>query len=271
MMHSNKFGLKYAVDGLPLTVIAVCFVLSILPVFWGLNVWLLIPYWLLVTALKNATLSAQHNHAHLSMFHHPVANFVLDIVLAQTTGYSTPEWELQHNRGHHRNYLNPREDLTSPVNEHTGETVGIWSFVWQGSWRGFGEAWGIAKEAQLRGKPEFLKRLKQHVGIQVALTALWVWLNPVMGLLFFVYSNVIARALIWWGSYWHHLNAPCTNLYDASNTCTSHFLNAISFNNGYHTVHHEQPALHWSLLPQRTEQVSHLIPAQCISPDPMHF
>ncbi|MBF2052002.1 MAG: fatty acid desaturase [Candidatus Sericytochromatia bacterium] len=258
--------MRYPIDALALTVIAGLLALSVLPLLITLSWWLLAPYWLILLFLKNAALAAQHNHAHLSVFRSPFLNFCYDTVLTQLTGYSTPEWELQHARGHHRHYLNPRRDLTSPV-DAAGQMLPIWPYTWQGTRGSFGEARAIARADRQRGKARSSYRLWGHLSLQLTITLLWILWNPLMGGLFFGLSNLICRAMLWWGTYWQHVNAPCTSLYDASNTVTHPWLNRLIFNNGYHTAHHEQPGLHWSLLPARTAAIRSQIPDRCYRND----
>jgi len=41
----------------------------------------------------------------------------------------------------------------------------------------------------------------------------------------------------------------------------------MTFNIGHHTAHHQKPTLHWSLLPQQTAKIRHLIHSSCIKSD----
>lgn len=34
-------------------------------------------------------------------------------------------------------------------------------------------------------------------------------------------------------------------------------MNVLLFNNGYHTVHHDRPGLHWSQLPAKHTEIQH--------------
>lgn len=258
--------MRHRLDCIPVGVCLGLLAFSIWPLSWHWSWWCL-PYAFVLLMLKNAALGAQHNHAHLKVFRWHGFNFVYDLLLAQLTGYSTPEWELQHARGHHRKYLNPLEDTTSPLDPKTGQNLGIWAFTWQGTLKSFPEALAVAQQDWQRGKKQSSFALWGHLFLQCGLTVLWLWLNPLMGAVFFLGSNLLCRALLWWGTYWQHINAPCTHVYDASNTTTHPLLNALVFNNGYHTAHHEQPGLHWAHLPERTRQIQARIPPQCLRSD----
>jgi len=259
--------MRYSIDWIPVSVVLSLLGLSLVPFLIAMPLWALILLGLIILLLKNAALAAQHNHAHLNVFKSKTLNFIYDLLLAQVTGYSTPEWELQHARGHHQSYLSPLEDLTSPIDAKTGQNLGLWSFTWQGTRKSFSEALQIAHQDRRKGKLKSTWALWGHLSLQILLTTFWILCNPLMGLCFFALSNLTCRAMLWWGTYWQHINAPCTQIYDASNTTIQPALNTLVFNNGYHTAHHEQAGLHWSLLPARTAAIREKIPDRCYRSD----
>ncbi len=258
--------MRYPVDAAVVGIMLMLFLSSLWPLLFDFPWWFLLPYALVILLFKNAALAAQHNHAHLKVFRSGWLNFLYDTLLTQLTGYSTPEWELQHARGHHVQYLEPGKDLTSPVTPE-GKTLGLWGFAWQGTRQVFAEARQIARQDRQRGRYKSSRRLYGHLAIQVMISLFLLAYNFPMALLFFVGSNLVNRFALWWGTYWQHVNAPGNTVYEASNTTTHRWLNMLTFNNGYHTAHHEQPGLHWSLLPARTRRIQHLIPERCLRAD----
>ena len=258
--------MRYAIDRFTVAIMFLLLLASLWPLILVLPVVFLIPYALVLLVLKNAALGAQHNHAHLKVFRSAELNFVYDTLLTQLTGYTTPEWELQHARGHHQHYLTPRQDLTTPLTP-AGEVMGIWAYAWKGTRLGFQEGLSIALQDWRAGKRKPLYRLAFHCGVQLLITVALCYWNLPMALLFFVGSNILNRYGLWWGTYWQHVKAPGEHVYAASNTTTHLGLNTLTFNNGYHTAHHEKPGLHWSLLPARTREIRDQIPARCLRND----
>jgi fatty acid desaturase len=47
-------------------------------------------------------------------------------------------------------------------------------------------------------------------------------------------------------NYCQHVHTDPWSLHDHSRNFESKLLNFLLFGNGYHTVHHEQPSLHWA-------------------------
>jgi fatty acid desaturase len=113
------------------------------------------------------------------------------------------------------------------------------------------------------GKRTLLPKLALESGLQVLITGLLLWWNWQVALAFVLVPNLLSAFLIWWQSYPHHKEMPCTGVYDGSMTVESAAYNRVTFNIGHHTAHHETPTLHWSLLPARTAQIRARIHPEC--------
>lgn len=264
-MRKNLGVLRYPADRWPLAVVALAFVMCIVPLFHAFAPLPLAGYWLVVFVLRRIATAAQHGHAHLSVFRSSkILNFVYDTLLAHETGLTTPEWELHHNRGHHRDYRNPAQDVFSVFDPETGRPVSRWRYSIGASLRCWGDSIRIAKEAGPVEKKNLLGRFWAHLAVQAGLIAVFTLINPAMGLLFAVLQTFTVRCSVAWSSYWHHFEVPMTVVYDSSRTLLDPLHNRLSFNSGHHTAHHEKPTLHWSLLPARTEAIRHLIPESCL-------
>ena len=100
--------------------------------------------------------------------------------------------------------------------------------------------------------------------MQTLLTGLLLAWNWQVALAFVVLPNFLSAWLIWWQSYPHHHEMPCTSIYDGSMTVERWAYNRVTFNIGHHTAHHEKPTLHWTRLPERTRLIVERIPATCL-------
>jgi beta-carotene hydroxylase len=259
---------KYSIDLRSITLVATAFFLSFLP-FWLKLPWqALAVLWCASLYVRAFCPYAQHNHGHLPVFRVTALNFLYDFVFAQVTGYPTALWELHHNRGHHRNYLNPKADVARVMSLATGRPMSRWWYAVRGNLTILPDSFVIAREeARKTGRPIMLHKLLIELAVQLAVAATLIWLNPLFTLLFFVIPNMFAGFLVWWESYVHHLNVPGGTVYEGSVTVTGERFNRFNFNIGHHTAHHEKPTLHWSLLPERTAAIAPRIPATCVRVD----
>ena len=55
-------------------------------------------------------------------------------------------------------------------------------------------------------------------------------------------------------NYLQHIETDADSQWNHSRNFISRTLNALLFNNGYHTVHHLKPGVHWSELPHLHSQ-----------------
>jgi beta-carotene hydroxylase len=261
--------LRYPADARPLTLVILAACLSLVPFIIGhylpLAAWELACLWLVSQYVRTHCPYAQHNHAHLPMFGRARGlNFAYDTALSLVTGYTTTFWELQHNIGHHRNFLEPRNDVASIIDPRTGRPMSrVWYAV-RGNFTLLFVCWRIAKSEAASGKPRLLRKLVVELGVHTALMVLLYLWDAKLALLFFTVPNLLAGYYVWWESYLHHLGVPCTQIYDGSVTTTGRRFNWVNFNIGHHTAHHEKPTLHWSLLPTRTAQIVEKIPEVCL-------
>ena len=275
-MAAHSRLLRYPADVRPLALVLLAVCTSLVPFvvshYRPLLVWQMAGLWLVSQYVRTHCPYAQHNHGHLPMFGAGARarwlNFSFDAALTLVTGYTTTFWELHHNIGHHRNFLEPKDDVASIVDPRTGRPMSrIWYSV-RGNCLMLVDCWRIAKAEAARGKPRLLRKLVLELSVHTALlVVLYAW-NAKLAFLYFTVPNLLAGYYIWWESYTHHLGVPGTEIYDGSVTTTGRRFNRVNFNIGHHTAHHEKPTLHWSLLPKRTEQIVAKIPGVCVRETP---
>ena len=257
--------MKYSEDWATLACVIGTLSLGLLPVFFHFPAWLLALYLPVAWLTRLPTASIQHHQSHLKVFSSKALCFVYDVCLMMVTGYTTPIWELQHGRGHHRQYLKPESDVTYVGRFGNPEGLkGRLRYMVLGDFFIVSDSYKIALEQRKEERTRLVARMTFHLVLQIGLTAALLKINPLMGTLFFVIPNLVMRYLVWWSAYWHHKDFPTHDLYDSSTNKLDEFFNQITFNSGHHTAHHEKPTLHWSRLPGRTRAILHRIPDFCL-------
>jgi fatty acid desaturase len=258
---------RYRSDVRPVAWVFLAAFLSISPFLVQLRhelaLWELVGIWFASLYARCRGPYSQHNHGHLAVFGSSALNTAYDTVLTLITGYPTALWELHHNIGHHRNFLEPEEDVASIVDPDTQRPYSRLWYTVRGNLTIHRDSFRIARSEAERGRPKLLRKLCLELAIQgVVLGAFTVW-DAKLTVIYLVIPNILAGALVWWESYVHHLGVPATGIYDGSVTTTGKHFNHRNFNIGHHTAHHEKPTLHWSLLPGRTELIAKKVPAVC--------
>jgi omega-6 fatty acid desaturase (delta-12 desaturase) len=238
--------------------------LSVVPFLCRLAWWQIAVLWIAAVYSRTFCAFIQHNHNHLPTFNGTIENRALDVLLSLNTGYASAIWQLHHNLGHHRHYLDWQSDVAALRHPRTGHVMSRFAYAVRGNLRIHADSLRIARAIDLPRHRHLATKLVVEVALQIALTALFLWRSPVLGVLFFVIPNAFTCFMVWWESYPHHSGVPGTHVYDGSITVESRAYNSLTFNIGHHTAHHQKPTLHWSLLPQQTARIREHIPASCL-------
>jgi len=263
-MSAKQPVLRYKVDSLSVVLVLFVLALSLLPLYVEVNALGLCVLVGLLLFFKPIASLVQHNHVHYPIFHSKFLNTAFDLLLAISAGHLCSEWMLHHNIGHHGNRINSREDASSVRHADTGRYMGKLEYIITGSLKIYPDCLRQALQFYRQKKPRFLRVMLAETLFWLVVHAYFLSVNLKMAFFFLLLANVINRALVWLGAYWHHLNVPAENIYNSTNMYTAPFFNLISLNIGYHVAHHERPSLHWSRLKERTAEILPLIPSSHI-------
>ena len=195
-----------------------------------------------------------HNHNHRRVFENKRANAFYQAALSFFYGYPTFAWIPTHNENHHR-YVNRPEDATATT-RHTSKNT---------PWKAFtfffaSAAWqaplmsAYLRRIRRHSKTAHLWLLAQYVfvfGGHIAACAIAISLHGgARGA--FVYASAlgIPAAGALWGlmftNYVQHVDCEPGSRWNHSRNFVSPWMNYLVFDNGFHTVHHDRPNMHWS-------------------------
>ena len=199
-----------------------------------------------------------HNHNHCPTFASKQMNQAFAIWISLFYGYPTFAWIPTHNLNHHK-FVNREGDDTITwrfTNRHNVLVAATYFFV----------------SSYYQSKPinEFIKtaRAKNPTLYRQILTQYAVWGVAYLGMLglaialhgvrtgFYVFGLSIALPAFFalWTimlfNYDQHAHTDPFSDHSHSRSFTSGAVNYLLFNNGYHTVHHDAPATHWSDTPR---------------------
>ena len=218
--------------------------------------WLLDPHgpllWAWVTVLCcNAWYCAvvAHNTVHSPVFTKRWMNQAFQVWVSLSYGFPISEYTPGHNLSHHR-FMQMREDVM-----RTSKVRFRWNFL------NLVFFFPVVTPSILRGNARY-KRLRGAKSTawhrQFVLEAVVVW-GVKIGLLLldwrkalvllvvphlFANFGIVTMNLLW------HDGCDAGHPFNHSRNFMSPVLNFLVMNNGYHGMHHMEPGMHWSLLPQ---------------------
>jgi len=202
-----------------------------------------------------------HNHNHLPMWRKKGLNSATDYWLTLFYGFPAFAWVPTHNMNHHA--LNNKEGdytLTYRYSEENNLLTllsypSISSFHQQRPIRDYLKMlWG-------KNRQDFWLAALQYVALGVFLIGAFL-LDWRKALFFIVIPQQFALFAILLFNYVQHVHAEEESEYDHSRNFVGPMLNALLFNNGYHTIHHIRAGIHWSKTPEAHAKIDHLISPQ---------
>lgn len=188
-----------------------------------------------------------HNTVHAPVFHRRWMNAAFQVWVSLSYGFPISDYIPGHTLSHHR-FLQAREDVmrTSKV-RFRWNLLNLLAFpfaVTPGILR------GNARYGKLKGSEAWRRQLRLEVVLVWAVKLGLLALDWRKALCLVVVPQLLANlGIVGINFFWHDGCDP-DHPVNHSRNFTSRFLNFVALNNGYHGMHHEEPGLHWSLLPE---------------------
>ncbi|MBF0448734.1 MAG: fatty acid desaturase [Magnetococcales bacterium] len=237
----------------------------VLQATYDLSIWFYVAYWPLFWFGISRNNYILHNHCHNPMSRHKGLNRLLDYALGMVTGMSAGTWRLTHNHGHHVTYM--RDKLPHhwiPFVEEDEPLLRDYSLknaFWFSAKTTPVQWFGILNISLVRWMdggfraPYYRYLFWEAVGIW-GLVGLLAWVDWQFCLAFVLLPHFLAHFFSRYIDYLFHVCAnPLVN-YEYCFSCINDTYNWWCWNAGYHLAHHDQPRLHWSLLPSHHESLS---------------
>jgi fatty acid desaturase len=245
---------RHREDVLPSLVVFTVFAIQLGTFFFVESLWVVAAVMAGLLTFSAMPGSISHNHHHVPTFLKPAYNRVYEVILFLETGVVPYAWTLHHNLGHHKDYLDQEKD---PANWllADGRVMSRVRYDVVGALRIYPEIWRIG-----RGFPELFRRFKVWGTVSLAVLGVFIAIDPVKALVLFVAPMPIMYLGLMDNTYMQHSDLDTSSDLTASRNTTSRLYNLISWNLGYHAIHHMKPHVHWSRLPELYAQMEHQIP-----------
>lgn len=245
---------RHREDRLPSLIVFSVFALQLYAFFFVESLWAVAAIMAGLLTISAMPGSISHNHHHVPTFLRPACNRVYEVILFLETGVLPYAWTLHHNLGHHKDYLDQEKD---PANWQLadGRVMSRVRYDVVGALRIYPEIFRIGRDY-----PELFRRFKVWGLVSLAVLGVFVALDPLKALVLFIAPMPIMYLGLMDNTYMQHSDLDTSSDLTASRNTTNALYNFISWNLGYHAIHHMKPHVHWSQLPELYAQMEHRIP-----------
>lgn len=233
------------------TIFFVCCYFGLLTFLWlwePPSLWVAAPVYaaLLLTSFQGAV--ATHNSVHCPVFVKRWMNKVFQVVLSLTYGHPVSSYVPGHNLSHHKHTQSRRDVMRTTKARFRYNLLNLFMFmpvIAKDIMRADGSYAKMMRSKHPRWFRQLILETAVLWGVQIALfvidwrKALVLWLIPHL----YAQWGIVTMNLL------QHDGCDQNTEYDHSRNFVGRFVNWWVYNNGYHTIHHMKPGLHWSLLP----------------------
>jgi len=190
-----------------------------------------------------------HNHNHLGVWRSKWLNLLTSYVIALFYGHPAVAWVPTHNQVHHKLNNGPGDSSRSPKWFSGNHLAALLVYPTLTNLAQTRDINAFLKDLWKRDRPAFRAAASEYV-VFFGTMALLFALDWRKALLFFVIPQQVALFAIQCVNYQQHVETDADSEWNHSRNFVGPVLNGLLFNNGYHTVHHLKPGVHWSELPE---------------------
>lgn len=224
--------------------------------------WLAIPLWIAVASFSFFCAVITHNTIHCPIFHSKRLNRAFQVVLTLTYGHPVSTFVPGHNLSHHKFTEGPRDVMrTTKARFRWHPLNGVAFFLMVAPGIVSGERAFVRAMRQQR--PRWFRQLIIEAGVLIGISAVLLVLDWQKFIIWWYLPHLWAAFGIVTMNLLQHDGCDPDSEFNHSRNFVSPFFAWWSFNNGWHTIHHQIPGLHWSLAPAaHAERIApHIHPA----------
>ncbi len=241
--------LKYRADLRPLASNALYF--SLLIGLWTLaptDPLILVPAYIVlcITAFQGAVQT--HNAIHVPIFEQRWMNKIYQIVLTNIYGHPVSSYVPGHNLSHHKHTQSRSDVMRTSKARFRWHLLNLFFFLAQIAPSIMRADMTYTKEMRTK-HPRWFRQMAMELASLWIITAALFILDWRKALIFWLIPHLYAQWGIVTMNLLQHDGADETTEWDHSRNFVSKIINWWTFNNGFHTIHHMHPSLHWSLAP----------------------
>ncbi|MEM6885845.1 MAG: fatty acid desaturase [Verrucomicrobiota bacterium] len=214
---------------------------------------LLTPGWiLLLSVFCFSCCTITHNHMHCRTFRAAICNRIFNLLLTLAKGQTATTIIVPHMKNHHRHHGREDDWIHPGVSRQQNGLRHIMDYTLHSIVRMYQ---GRRKAMAPKLSPRQLRDLRIERFVLVGWIGIGLWVDPVVFIMFTALPWLLAMLFLVAVNLPQHDGCDPESRYNHSRNFTGVLGNWLFFNNGYHTIHHMIPSLHWSLLPDAHMQM----------------
>ncbi len=189
-----------------------------------------------------------HNVIHVPVFRYKWMNRCFQLYLSCIHGHPVSGFVPGHNLSHHR-YVQTAKDITRTTRIRfrwnlMNQVLFFFSLMFE----------VMASEQRFvkkmwKAKPSWSRQYTLEVVFVFGLKIILLILNWKLAIWLLLFPNFYATWGIFAANYWQHDGCDHEHEFNHSRNFTGGVFNWLTFNNGFHGIHHMYPVVHWSLYP----------------------
>ena len=253
------------------TLIYLALMVTVFPTLWiygvdasgHFNIALTVPLLTVLCLLSIADAVISHNHNHLPIFRNRWANLVVGCVISFFYGFPSFAWIPTHNKNHH--FFNNQPGDYS-ITTRPRRRVGLPGALLYPTVTSLTQTRLLApflRHCWEKNRSLFWRAMTEYAVFFAVMITLFI-IDWRKALLFAVLPQQISLFFIQHINYLQHIETDSFSEYEHSRNFTGWLLNSYLFNNGYHTIHHHKPGLHWSQAPHAHVAIAPKIPQRLL-------
>ncbi len=186
-----------------------------------------------------------HNHQHRRIFRSRALNKIFDLLLTLAKGHSATTVVVPHNANHHRFSGSPGDWIIVDLAGSGPGILRLLRYIWRASL-------AMARQRRMPDAPRLSAVRGRQLRVERLVLILWVgcllWLNPRVTTYSILPAWGLSMLSLVGVNLLQHDGCDPFSKYNHSRNFVSRVGNWLLFNNGYHSIHHTHPSMHWSLL-----------------------
>lgn len=211
-------------------------------------VWVLVPWVLAACWMSWIAAVITHNTVHTPIFRSRRLNRVMQVVLTLAYGHPVSAFVPGHNLSHHMHTQTRRDVMRTTKMRFRWNLLNflLAPVVLSGDITRADLAFAKAMRHE---RPRWFQQWVTEWVVFLVVQGTLLFLDPLGFLLFQFLPHAVAAFGIVGMNHLQHDGCDQASPYNHSRNFVSGWINWWTFNNGYHTIHHAEPNLHWTRLP----------------------